>query len=187
MYAFRLMNRKNKIGVSNREIGKTQAIQININNFAFVGIDKVIDVYAIQNKDNIGLINSPIIIQIYLPNLIEKLYNEGVEKLSEIERLLLVYVISDIDTCRKVSIGDVIMEEFIKEAKDASCDNETLTSYDKEWETKLWGREEGREEGIEETKINIVKNMLKKGMEISLISEITDLSEEDIENIKNKE
>ncbi len=76
LYAFRLMNKNNKIGVSNREIGKTQAIQININNFAFVGIDKVIDVYTIQNKDNIGLINSPIIIQIYLPNLIEKLYNK---------------------------------------------------------------------------------------------------------------
>ena len=75
LYAFRLMNKNNKIGVSNRDIGKTQAIQININNFAFVGIDKAIDVYTIQNKDNIGLINSPIIIQIYLPNLIEKLYN----------------------------------------------------------------------------------------------------------------
>ncbi len=79
------------------------------------------------------------------------------------------------------------MEEFIKDAKDASRENDTLTSYDKEWETKLWGREEGREEGIEETKINIAKNMLKKGMEISLISEITDLSEEDIKDIKSKE
>ena len=83
------------------------------------------------------------------------------------------------------------MEEFIKEAKDASCDNETLTSYDKEWETKLWGREEGREEGkkigIEETNIKIVKNMLKDNLSIEKIIKYTSLTEEEIKDIQNKE
>ena len=75
------------------------------------------------------------------------------------------------------------MEEFIKEAKDASCDNETLTSYDKEWETKLWGREEG----IEETNIKIVKNMLKDNLPIEKIIKYTSLTEEEIKDIQNKE
>ena len=73
------------------------------------------------------------------------------------------------------------MEEFIKDAKDASRDNDTLTSYDKEWETKLWGREEG----IEETKINIVKNMLNENLDLSLIEKITGLTKEEIKDIQN--
>ena len=73
------------------------------------------------------------------------------------------------------------MEEFIKDAKDASRDNDTLTSYDKEWEMKLWGKEEG----IEETKINIVKNMLKDNLPIEKIIKYTSLTEEDIKDIQN--
>ena len=73
------------------------------------------------------------------------------------------------------------MEEFIKDAKDASRDNDTLTSYDKEWETKLWGKEEG----IEETKINIVKNMLNENLDLSLIEKITGLTKEEIKDIQN--
>ena len=50
------------------------------------------------------------------------------------------------------------------------------------------GREEGRKEGIKagekNKQIEIAKNMLKKGMEISLISEITKLSIEEIEKLK---
>ena len=77
------------------------------------------------------------------------------------------------------------MEEFIKDAKDASRENDTLTSYDKEWETKLWGKEEGREEGIEETKINIAKNMLNENLDLSLIERITGLTREEIKDIQN--
>lgn len=43
-----------------------------------------------------------------------------------------------------------------------------------------------REEGKKESKIEIAKNMLKKGMEISIIAEITELSVEEIEKIKEK-
>jgi len=44
-----------------------------------------------------------------------------------------------------------------------------------------------REEGIKENKIEIAKNMLKKGMDLSVISEITNLTVEEIKAIeKNK-
>ena len=49
--------------------------------------------------------------------------------------------------------------------------------YAKKYEYNL-----GKEEGIKE----IAKNMLKKGIDIKLISEITNLSEEEIINIKNE-
>ena len=43
----------------------------------------------------------------------------------------------------------------------------------------------GLEEGIKQEKINTVKNMIKEGIDISLIVRITGLSEEEINNIKN--
>ena len=77
------------------------------------------------------------------------------------------------------------MEEFIEDAKDASRDEEMLCAYDKEWETRLWGKEEGLDEGYDKARHEIVENMLKKNMDISLISEITKLSKEEILEIKN--
>lgn len=45
------------------------------------------------------------------------------------------------------------------------------------------GREQGREEGREENKIDVAKNMLRKGLEIELICEVTNLSVEQIKQI----
>ena len=44
-------------------------------------------------------------------------------------------------------------------------------------------KEYGRQEGKQEEKIEIAKELLKKGFEIKVISEITKLSEEEIKNI----
>ena len=46
------------------------------------------------------------------------------------------------------------------------------------------GREEGKKEGREEEKINIVRKLLKKGMAIDEISEITGMTKEEIEKEK---
>ena len=45
--------------------------------------------------------------------------------------------------------------------------------------------EKGKMEGKTEGKIEVAKGMLSKGMQISLISEITALSEEQIEQLKS--
>ena len=42
---------------------------------------------------------------------------------------------------------------------------------------------EGRAEGIEEQNIKIAKEMLKKGFDVSVISEITKLSEDEIKKL----
>ena len=47
---------------------------------------------------------------------------------------------------------------------------------------KAEGIAEGKAEGIKENKIEIAKNMLKKKMSIKDISEITGLTEQDIQN-----
>ena len=46
------------------------------------------------------------------------------------------------------------------------------------------GIEQGLERGTEQSKNEIAKNMLKKGIDISLISEVTGLSNEQINNLK---
>lgn len=44
--------------------------------------------------------------------------------------------------------------------------------------------EEGKEEGKEEERVEIARNMLQKGMDIALIAELTDLTIEDIKKLK---
>ena len=48
-------------------------------------------------------------------------------------------------------------------------------------------KKEGKAEGIKKKEIEIVKNMLKKEMSIKDISEITGLTEQDIQNLEEKE
>ncbi len=45
-------------------------------------------------------------------------------------------------------------------------------------------REQGLEQGSKEKQIEIAKNMLNKGIDINLISEVTNLSEKEIETLK---
>ena len=48
------------------------------------------------------------------------------------------------------------------------------------------GREEGRKQGEKENKIKIAKKLLEMGMEITKISEVTGLSDEEIRKLKEK-
>lgn len=65
-YAFRLYASKvNK----DSNYNYTKVIQFNINNFAFEGNEKVIDVFSIQNSENLSITDKIIIVQIYIPNL----------------------------------------------------------------------------------------------------------------------
>ena len=86
------------------------------------------------------------------------------------------------------------MEEYVKESIKASQDEEVIGLYDKELhleklrlselkEAREQGIEQGIEKGIEQEKIEIVKNMLSKNIDISVISECTGLSKEEIEKL----
>jgi len=71
---------------------------------------------------------------------------------------------------------DKITQEELKQiVKEAFSEGEPIMATIAE----VW-RQEGKEEGKEEGKLEIARTMLVKGMEISLISEITGLKEEQI-------
>ena len=190
-YAFRLYTNKSS------RYDYNSVIQINLNNYAIEGNKNIIEVYTLKNEDGELLTDKFMVIQIYLANLREKWYTFGIESLSLVEKALLVYIEPSIADSYKLGKDINIMEEFIKDAINASKNDILLESYDKEWALKDEGKREGYnsgydsgynsgfDDGIERKQIEIVRNMLKKCLDISLIADITGLTIEEINEIKN--
>ena len=80
-----------------------------------------------------------------------------------------------------MSKDEFVIHTWQKEKMDA------LVKYNEIEEATKKGKVEGIAEGIKEKEIEIVKNMLKKEMSIKDISEITGLTEQDIQNLEEKE
>ena len=184
-YAYRLYSKKIKRG--EREYDYTQVIQFNLNNFSFKGNDKIIDIYGVKNDSDLTLSDKIIFVQIYVPNLRKKWYNEGIESLNEAEKYILALVEMDIEKLKSLG-GEELMEEYVKEAEEVSFEGGVGESYDKEWALKDQayrdGKDEGREEGSTTKAIEIAKSMLEKNMDIALISELTKLSIKEIEKLQ---
>ena len=196
-YAHRLYSKKIKRGEENYQY--TQVIQFNLNNFAFKGNDKIVDIYTVTNDDNIGLSNKLIFVQIYVPNLRKKWYTKGMKSLSEEEKYILALVEMDLNKLNDLG-GENIMDEYVKEAEEVSFEGGVGEAYDKEWalrdqgyrdglsQGKAEGREEGKAEGISEGKnernIEIARNMLKDNISVESISKYTSLSIDEIKNLK---
>ena len=200
-YAHRLYSKKIRRGEENYQY--TQVIQFNLNNFAFKGNDKIVDIYTVTNDDNIGLSNKLIFVQIYVPNLRKKWYTKGMKSLSEEEKYILALVEMDLDKLNDLG-GENIMDEYVKEAEKVSFEGGVGEAYDKEWALRdqgyrdgllqgkaegkaegfSQGKAEGKAEGFSQGKVEIAKNMLAKNMEIELISEITSLTEDEINSLK---
>ena len=208
-YAHRLYSKKIRRGDENYQY--TQVIQFNLNNFAFKGNDKIVDIYTVTNDDNIGLSNKLIFVQIYVPNLRKKWYTKGMKSLSEEEKYILALVEMDLDKLNDLG-GENIMDEYVKEAEEVSFEGGVGEAYDKEWalrdqgyrdglsqgkaegkaegfsQGKVEGREEGRAEGktegINERNLEIAKNLLENKVDISIIVSSTGLTEDEINSLK---
>ena len=99
----------------------------------------------------------------------------------------------------EVSKGDKSMSEVYKKLDDLSKDKYYALLYDEEekkaYENKCIledaiedsyssGYDSGKSDGISNEKINIAKNMLKKNMSIEDISDVTGLTIEEINNLR---
>ena len=196
-YAHRLYSKKIRRGEENYQY--TQVIQFNLNNFAFKGNDKIVDIYTVTNNDNIGLSNKLIFVQIYVPNLRKKWYTKGMKSLSEEEKYILALVEMDLDKLNDLG-GENIMDEYMKEAEEVSFEGGVGEAYDKEWALRdqgyrdglsqgkaegfSQGKAEGKAEGINDRNFEIAKNLLKNKVNISIIASSTGLSEEEINSLK---
>ena len=200
-YAHRLYSKKIKRGEENYQY--TQVIQFNLNNFAFKGNDKIVDIYTVTNDDNIGLSNKLIFVQIYVPNLRKKWYTKGIKSLSEEEKYILALVEMDLDKLNDLG-GENIMDEYVKEAEEVSFEGGVGEAYDKEWalrdqgyrdglsQGKAEGFSQGKAEGISEgisqgkneRNTEIAKYMLKDNIPVKSISKYTGLSIDEINSLK---
>ena len=79
---------------------------------------------------------------------------------------------------------DFVIRKFLFKHK-AEVKGMFLTEYNEE-KLRQFEREEGREEGREEEKVRVVTDMLKKNFPISLIGEISQLSENVILGLAEK-
>lgn len=143
-----------------------KVIQININNFTFENNNKEVEEYALRNEDGEYLTEKIKIINIYLPNIRKKYYNK--EELNELDKVMLVLNEEDNNNLSKLYKGERVMEDYVKDAKRASINDDIVGLYDKELHeellrnTELYNAEqkglnkelkEGKENGIRENKI----------------------------------
>ena len=185
----------------------TDFIQINIS--YNINNKNKIDKFLIQNKDYEKYVNNFIIYEIDMKKLLKLWYSNSKEK-EKFKYLIMMGLEKDeLDSIPK---GDTIMNKYkdkITKLNEEPEFQEYMTKEEddrKMYNTKMnyakktgieegikRGIKQGIEQGIEqgmnvgkkEEKIKIAKNMLKKNFDIDSISEITNLTKEEIKNLEN--
>ncbi len=131
-------------------------------------------------------------VEINLAYVNQKYYNK--EKMSRYEKALLMLLIEDEEELRKIMEGDYMLEEVGKDIINYSRAKEIVTAYVNEMIEENYrnnlareeGYDKGHKDGIEQNKIEVAKSMLKKKIELEIISECTGLSIEEIIKINEK-
>lgn len=185
-YLFDLYLSKLESGKKNQNFSKS--IQININNFAFVGNDDVIEANYLRNEKGEVLTDKIMIINIYLPNL-RAIWYDNIRELTPLERYLLLLIEPSIELSRKLAKGDVIMEEYVEDAIRASGKEYLRESYDREWALKDQGQREGieigQQRGIEIGQQQAAKSLLQQGiLSTKDISDALNMPLEEVEKLR---
>ena len=106
----------------------------------------------------------------------EKVYNDNNERF--IKWLKLINTES-LEEMRKIAKGDEVMEQALEFMEEFLNDEEIRNVYDKINDVKYYAKKE--------EKVETAKNMLKKGFPLQEISEITNLSIKEINDLKKQE
>ena len=138
---------------------------------------------------------------ISLPKLKKKYYNG--DKLTKLEKALLILSIDKIKDLDEISKGDDDLMEAAKRIKEATFDINTIGLYDAEerrrqedamylaYREKIAtrrgyrnGRKKGIEQGIEQERNSIINTMLSKGLSYDMITEIMNIPNQDIKRMR---
>ena len=128
------------------------------------------------NFNNFYLINDYGLVMIRLDLVKEKVYNDNNERF--IKWLKLINTES-LEEMRKIAKGDEVMEQALEFMEEFLNDEEIRNVYDKINDVKYYAKKE--------EKVETAKNMLKKGFPLQEISEITNLSINEINDLKKQE
>ncbi|MBQ4263749.1 MAG: hypothetical protein IJB83_05895, partial [Bacilli bacterium] len=141
-----------------------------------------------NNKDDL-FTNKIKIMTFNMAKLLEVWYNSDINNFEY--KYLAMLAIDSKEKLEKLPMEDNIMEEYKNGVIDINNNDEFKDILTKEEENErvdraslYYAHRDGFKEGIEQSKMEIAKNMLTKNMEISLISELTGLSLDEIENLK---
>ncbi|EPB8220965.1 Rpn family recombination-promoting nuclease/putative transposase [Clostridium perfringens] len=189
MYSEQIQNRDNYSKLE-------RTVCINILNFKYLNNDKYHNAYRLKEiTSNEELTDLQEIHFIELPKFNEignKEYVENVEKMDALEKWLEFLVEPESNTVRQLELSNEEIKLAKSELYRLSMDSKEREQYNMR-EKAIYDRisalenaeAKGKKEGKLESKLEIVRESLSQGLEISLISKITGLSEEEILKIKN--
>ena len=103
-----------------------------------------------------------------------------------LEKLLYLLISDDERLIRKVYDGDEFMAKIIREVKNSSDDFDNLLRYNRDVIFDGNEKQEAFEDGIEQKAIDVAKAMLQKNYDIKDICEITKLSLDEVEKLKEE-
>ena len=200
-YSFKIFYEHFKTGDKYKDFNKYTLLQVNFNRYANPN-HKTINRYYIIDMDDITnkLSNSFSIINIDIDKCRDIVYNtNNLEEVSDLEKwssIIGCHYLEDIASI--LESGIVSMEEknkFLSDIKEKSKDKDVLESI--KFEDSLdyrfdlvsedafeRGNRQGIEQGIEQTKIDVIKSMLENNATYDFISKITGKSIEEIKEIE---
>ncbi len=169
-----------------------KVIQINFNNFDSFKKNKEIYKFIYMEEDtNIILPENPIKYYIDLEYIYNTCYNKPVEFLSEFERYCLLLKAETRKFAKKIAGDDNIMKKIEKRIEELNEDENILGLYDAEeearkvWNTRLkYEVNKAVNKAEKNEQIKIAKNMLNENIDISIIMKCTNLTKEEIEELK---
>ena len=190
LYQHGLLASATRIGEKYTDI-KT-VIQINIDNFS--KFKKAISVFKVMEIDTKEIENEHYIkYHISLPKIQKKYYNR--EKLSYLEKQLVMIGINKKDLLKEISLGDEVLMELKKKVEVLSEDEVFANIYDEERDKMMvendklayaekQGMEKGLVQGKEQKRLEIAKTMLKNNVEEDLIIKYTGITKEELNKLK---
>ena len=188
MYSEQIQNRDNYSKLE-------RTVCINILNFKYLKNDKYHNAYRLKEiTSNEELTDLQEIHFIELPKFNEignKEYVENVEEMDALEKWLEFLVEPESNTVRQLELSNEEIKLAKSELYRLSMDSKEREQYNMR-EKAIYDRisalenaeAKGKREGKLESKLEVVRESLSQGLEISLISKITGLSEEEIIKLK---
>ena len=177
----------------------SQLIQLSFDNFEInENNSRIVKHCYMKDEENKIVEENFEVIHINIEKCREVWYHKDIERVNEKDRGLVLIgallTLTNIDEF-KLCMEDINMDEGIKEnitdaVEEFSVDKDIYVYYDREKEMEkihrtdvLIAKEEGVKEGINSSKIEIAKKMLKDNVDINTISKYTNLSIDDIKSL----
>ena len=184
MYSEQIQNRDNYSKLE-------RTVCINILNFKYLKNDKYHNAYRLKEiTSNEELTDLQEIHFIELPKFNEignKEYVENVEKMDALEKWLEFLVEPESNTVRQLELSNEEIKLAKSELYRLSMDSNEREQYnmrEKAIYDRISALENAEAKGKIERELELIKESLNQGLEISLISKITGLSEEEILKVK---